>query len=265
MAISRTRDAEQIFVHVGRDSEPTRKRLAEVFAQGNVALDPESLLVRNGKPDSVILNAARERDVDMIVIGALERDSVVRELIGSTARRVARRARCSVFLLVGPVDEFAPWRNLVASVRYDEASAELLGWLAALAKPSPRARIHVIREYDPYGGVMVEEDARGGISAGENPGMRAAEEKFLLANFLEGIDMGPVPVTSQCLVGRSGAELLRYSLEVEADLIALTAPDRALGLWDRFFGHPVEAILQRLPCTLLIHRGGAMTSGPAER
>jgi len=253
-ALSGVLGAEQIFVHVGRDDDPTRQRLAQTFSQADVTIAAETLLVRDGRPDVVLLNAAREREVDLVVIGALEQDNFVQDLIGSTARRVARRASCAVFLLVGPATEETVWRNLVVSATYHEASIELVRWVAALARAVPGARVHVVREYDPRDGLAVEGLGGGVTTAGDYHDVRAAAESYQLANFLEGIDFGGVPLTTDFLAGRPGVELMSYAQEVGADLLAVSAPGAPLGVWDRFFGHPVEALLQKLPCSLLIHR-----------
>jgi hypothetical protein len=162
-----------VFVHVGRDDQETRQRLAQVFALADMAPPEDDLIVREGRPDLVLLKAAKEYDADMIVLGALERDNVVSELIGSTARRVARRAECSVFLLVGSVDEQAAWHTVVASVEFDEASMEMLNRIASLANTSPSARIHVIREYDPHARPTMEGASAQSMATGKYPGMYA--------------------------------------------------------------------------------------------
>ncbi len=245
--------AELVYLHVGPDSAETRRDLDRVFEEAGVGPRPEALLVRDGRPDEVIGATAAERGIDVVCIGALERESVVRELLGSTARRVARRAPCSVLLLVGAVEP-AEWRSLVASVQYDEASAEMLRRLVLLARAVPGAQLHVVHETEPAGAGLAEAIEGGAAGAGRARSLRAAAESYRLADFLESVDLGAVRVTAACLAGRAGAELVRYAVEVGADLIATTAPARHLGVWDRFFGHPAETVLHRLPCSLLVHR-----------
>jgi nucleotide-binding universal stress UspA family protein len=53
-------------------------------------------LVVQGKPSAEILRIAREREVDMIVLGAHGRGVLDQALFGSTTERVVRKAPCPV-------------------------------------------------------------------------------------------------------------------------------------------------------------------------
>lgn len=57
-----------------------------------------TLLIRHGEVYPEILDAAGEMGIDLIVMGA-HRPDVTDYLLGTTAARVARHAKCSVFLV----------------------------------------------------------------------------------------------------------------------------------------------------------------------
>lgn len=61
-------------------------------------------LVRKGRPDQEILDAARQLDCDAIVMGNNSRRGVDRFFVGNVAERVIRGASCTV-IIVKPKDE----------------------------------------------------------------------------------------------------------------------------------------------------------------
>lgn len=71
------------------------KESLETVAGGASDIDTD---VRSGKAGVVISAYAREKDVDLIVIGSHHPDASD-YFLGSTASRVARRAPCSVYIL----------------------------------------------------------------------------------------------------------------------------------------------------------------------
>ncbi len=63
-------------------------------------------LTRHGKPCAEIVVAARELEVDMIVMGTHGRSGLSHILLGSTAERVVRSAPCPVLTVRHPEHEF---------------------------------------------------------------------------------------------------------------------------------------------------------------
>ncbi len=56
-------------------------------------------LVAEGAPDAAILDAAAERDADLVVIGTIGKSGLRRLLLGSVAESVVRGATCSVLVV----------------------------------------------------------------------------------------------------------------------------------------------------------------------
>jgi nucleotide-binding universal stress UspA family protein len=83
-------------LHVTDGRTPdARERLKGVFdAEGSHWLEGEPILAE-GKPHEEILRVARERGVDVIVMG-VHGHGALRRLLGSTTRHVVREAPCPV-------------------------------------------------------------------------------------------------------------------------------------------------------------------------
>ncbi len=252
--IARLLSAELYFLHVGEDTQETRLALEEALRKAFQEGGWNPPIIRAGKPDRVICDVAEEMGVDLIVAGALEKEGLIQGILGSVARRIARYAPCSVLLLTEPDERSEPFQTIVASVQYDEVSSKLVEFALELARRNHTRLLHVVHEYDLYGVHMAAiegvEDSHG---AGDTILLQTTEE-LRLTNFVERFDLQGLRLETACLEGREGQESVEYARRHDADLLLLPAPPRPLNIWDRFFNHPTEFILQKLPCALLLYR-----------
>ncbi|MEX0794406.1 MAG: universal stress protein [Pirellulaceae bacterium] len=241
-------EAELSFLHVTENIANSRDRMARYIPSD--VLSQEEIHFKTGRPDWVICNEARRLGASLVMLGALEQEGLVTSILGSVARRVARRAPCSVLLLTKP-SEFK-LKHLVTSVAFNKTSTQMLQSVLKIAKRHELQSLHVIHEYDSYSRLlriigkrdMGEDDYRDQI---------AHEEMFQLSELLASLDTEGLPLTAKCLDGHIGQEAVDYAHDHNADLLVIPAPDR-LGFWDRFFKHPTETILEHLPCSLMLYR-----------
>ncbi len=255
-------ESELTFLHVGAESPVLRKAIDEALASlhpsvvaGLSQSEPGPRIVSvSGPPDKVIVREAARLNTDLIFAGALQEDPAIRGVIGSVARRIARRADRSVYLSIHqfPADRLI--RTLVAAVNFDEASAEMLRTVAAFAAKADVETLHVIHEYDPYSVGLTESTGSGSAGRAAYERQRRMAERVQMANFLETLNLSGPSLVTACLQGRDGMETLSYAERHAADLLVSPGPKRRLGLLDRFFGHPTETLLQRFPCSVLLYR-----------
>jgi nucleotide-binding universal stress UspA family protein len=87
----------------GRSAASAAIAGAVAVAQERGATISAALLV-DGEPATALLNTAKERAADLVVVGALRDTSIADRLLGSVATEVVRRAECEV-LVVRPRPE----------------------------------------------------------------------------------------------------------------------------------------------------------------
>ena len=78
-----------------------------IIAENNLAKLKIHRDVREGTPFYEIIQAAKEGDIDLIVMGTHGREGMARLLIGSVAEAVVRRALCPVLTVHGAAPELA--------------------------------------------------------------------------------------------------------------------------------------------------------------
>ncbi|MBX3321528.1 MAG: universal stress protein [Phycisphaeraceae bacterium] len=242
------------FLHVGAMSGEQQEKLrASISSQTDVpfVIDAES---RPTAVEEAICAAAREKNAGVLVIGALEREKPLKDLVGSTARRVAQRAGCSVMLVSTAGRDAAVWRRFLVSVSLADPSPEVAQAIVALAHTSEGAAVCFASESSGAAFSRRYEPAREfEVSGSTYAGLPT--EQHVLATFVNGFDTGGLDVTAIALSGRAGHEVARYADEFGADVLGIVAPNRPLGFLDRFFSQPTVVVMEKLPCSVLIVRG----------
>ena len=94
-------DAGQIVERDEHVWEQHRERVQAVFANADLAMEFAGIA---GEPAEELVDAAEQRQADLIVVGTREPGFLERLLGGSVSQDVARRARCDV-LIVHPGGE----------------------------------------------------------------------------------------------------------------------------------------------------------------
>jgi nucleotide-binding universal stress UspA family protein len=83
---------------IAKDARDNLRRIAKRFVPSTV---PVTMLVDRGRAFDVITRVVEEENIDLIVLTTHGRTGLDRVLMGSTAERVVRHARCPVFIVRG--------------------------------------------------------------------------------------------------------------------------------------------------------------------
>ena len=106
---------ELIFVHVGSKAPEKSLDLKKSLPQVLFIQEKFTIEWREGNPVNSLLQASEEFKVDLILLGALKRENVVKFYLGSITRKITRRAKCSVLLLIKPSVERKPCQHIVVN------------------------------------------------------------------------------------------------------------------------------------------------------
>ena len=194
---------------------------------------------RTGKPYSEITAAARRATADLIVIATHGYTGARRVLLGSTAERVVRYARCPV--LAVPVDferksELAV-KKILVPIDFSSISRDALPWAIFLAERfgGEIVLVHVVEKF-PIDYIL------GNPVGALEPFIRRAESN--LQNLAKSVSAtSGVDVSALVLVGNPFEKICEAANTLGVDIIVLTTHGHT-GLKHAWIGSTAERVVR---------------------
>ncbi|BDD11257.1 hypothetical protein FUAX_36890 [Fulvitalea axinellae] len=245
-------ESELLLIHVGRHNERDEKYLHEVMGKAGLDENNCELIWKEGVTTTTILSVCISENVDLLVAGALTKENLVRHYIGSIARKILRRANCSVLMLTEPSVKPKPFSKIVIQAGAGPAPRKALMDGCELAKVENSGIVHIVREISLYSLSMVVAGEGSENEYGETRKHIVHQEIQEVHRKLERIDTEGLRINIKVTAGKPGHELANFVRRSHADLLVMQGMDREMGLWDRIFRRDLEHIMSNLPSNLLI-------------
>lgn len=244
--------AEIILIHVGPSGENEKQHLKSLLTKVGLKESSIRIVWEDGNPVDRILNACHREKIDLLVAGALSRENLVKYYIGTIARKIMRKADCSIMMIVNPSTEVRPIRNIVVNAEDSPFVEEALGVACQLGKAGSHAWIHIVREIKLYGLAMATTGQHSEEEYGDIKQQLLKDEIDHVEKMIARIPHEEVKINIKMLAGKSGFELCKFAQRKQADWLVVGAPSRRFRLFDRVFPHDLEYVFADLPCNLLI-------------
>ena len=242
--------AELMLIHVGDKNSKSERKISELAEA--VKLTDYTVVWRNGKPEKEILDACREKNVDLLVAGALKKENMIERYIGSVARAMMRKAECSLFMVNTPSAEPRPIHQIVVNAEDSIHVEAAIATSCYLAEKENAAWVHIVREIKMLGLTLTANEQLTAQEYSESKQNLVREEITAVEKILEKIPHSNTKVNIKMLAGKSGFELRKFVERKQADLLVVGAPPRRFSFFDRIFPHDLEYIFADMPCNLLI-------------
>lgn len=245
-------NAEMLLIHVGERTTDAEGRMDEMIKRCNIRRDNLSIIWGSGEPAKVILESCKKNHVDLVVTGALKKENLVQYYVGTIARKVLRKAACSVLTIVHPSKEEKPYKNVVVSAEDSSYIREAISNACKFVPKNTGAWVHIVRELKLYGLTMAASDQ---YTEEEYDDVRQGliqQEVKKVEEIMQRISHEGIRINIKMVSGKSGFELTRFAEKKDADLLVVGAPPRRFSFFDRIFPHDLEYILADLPCNLLV-------------
>lgn len=135
-----------------RQDEDSRRQMDVLSDRSELKEIPHQLILRRGPVCSVLSDAIRRENTDLLVLGTHGRGGMKKLVLGSVAEEMVRLASCPV-LTVGPSTagaspEAGEFRSIVFATDFGAASANALQYAALFAKES-RAKLILLHVMPP--------------------------------------------------------------------------------------------------------------------
>ncbi|MGB0788210.1 MAG: universal stress protein, partial [Marinirhabdus sp.] len=195
----------------------------------------------------------REHKVDLLILGALQRENFLKYYIGSIARKITRKATCSVLLLINPAVTRVPCKHIVVNGLADEKTPQTIHTAFFVAHALGSDKLTIVEEvsHSKVGTVKDHKTLRKTTMLKER--IRRQEDSRV-KKILETVPPEHKEdrnIQTQPIFGKRGYSIGHYAQVVRADLLVMNAPAKAR-FWDRLFPHDMEHILTELPTDVLI-------------
>jgi nucleotide-binding universal stress UspA family protein len=203
-----------------------------------------------GDPAGGILQTIAEQQVDLIVAGALEKESALHPFLGNVARRLLREAPCSVLLFTAPELQPKPLRRIVFVANYSDHARRAFKQTLKLAGAESSERLYTIRVYTTF------DEVRASMFVDNGDGVARPrtfeEEEAALEKFVLDAGETEVPIEARCIRGNTGFAASDFIKSVEADLLVVPVHKDA-SLQERLPNH-LAWIADVIPCNLWLVR-----------
>ncbi len=249
--------ANLFFVHVGKKTPAKEKTIEEILKDSPVQPKYTKVLWEDGDPIPTILMMCEKNNIDLLLLGAVQREIALKFYVGSIARKITRRAPCSVLLLIKPSIEMIPSKHVVVN---------------ALNEPNTEKTIKAAFEFSFLMGIpnvtLVGEisQSKVTVTADDDEGLKKVteikkgikkEEKDRYDEILLKIPDNHKEnkkIQSQSIFGARGYSIGHYARVVRADLLVLNSEMKRSSFISRIFPKDLEHILSELPTDILIVR-----------
>ena len=245
-------NARIIFIHVGKRSAEKEKHLNNMlnhygFGETNSVVEWEE-----GDAVDTILSICKKHVVDLLIIGAVEKENMLKYYMGSVSREISRRAKCSVLMLIEPKLNPGPFRRMVVNGHDHSKSIHTIETAVYIAEKDNMNDVIVVDEVDiPAVSMSISDDSTEPEAAYIKESMMD-DEHSRLSDLLSKIDHKSIQLKSKTFSGRRGFTIGQYAQSVNADLLVVNSPDHHMNIFDRIFTHDLEYMLADLPCNMLI-------------
>lgn len=244
--------ANIVFIHVGKRSVEKENHLMNLISHYGFDAGNSKIEWEEGDAVETILSICKKHVVDLLIIGAVEKENILKYYMGSVSREISRRAKCSVLMLIEPKLNPGPFRRMVVNGHDHAKSINTIKTALYIAEMDKMKDVIVVDEVDiPAVSMSIADE----ITEPEANSIKESlfdEENSRLSELLSNVDTKSVHLKVKSFSGRRGFTIGQYAQGVNADLLVVNSPDHHMNIFDRIFTHDLEYMLADLPCNMLI-------------
>ena len=217
------------------------EELKSTFEKQIETVDFSRIILATGVPHREILRAARENDVDLIVMGASSGDSSVyrKGYPGSTLQRVAKAARCPVMTVHRETASYwGGFGNIVFATDFSKQAAHAFKFALASARELD-CDLTILHALDISGKVLDQNEIEDRLIAAR-------------ARIRETYDTGDFKnVDIEVWEGVPYVEIVKMARERSADLIVMAHHSHELDPEKARIGSTMEQVILRAGCPVV--------------
>jgi nucleotide-binding universal stress UspA family protein len=147
-------NAAVILMHIGDRTREKEHRLAEVMQKCGMNEKKVRVVWNEGEPVQTLLHLCKLHIVDLLILGALKKENIFQFYLGSVARQISRKAKCSVLLITEPRAEGSRFRKIVINAPESPKTQHTIRTAVYFAQHNNAKDITVVTEIEQQGLAM---------------------------------------------------------------------------------------------------------------
>jgi nucleotide-binding universal stress UspA family protein len=243
--------ASLVLIHIGKKTVDLEEKLLAILKKHSVDPKHTKIIWEEGKPAKKIIQICDTEKVDLLIAGAMKKEVLFTYYLGSIARKIIRKASCSVLVLIEPSDQPSTFKKIVINGTQQPQTPYVIGKAVEICKLEQAKQVFILNEIKMYGLQMATIGEDNEEEASKQRKKLVNEEINYVEDILKSIDHEGLKINIKITSGRWAHELAKFSESIHADLLILGGHEN-LTFFDRLFPHDIEDILGNLPCNLLI-------------
>lgn len=254
---SRIRDylkASLIIIHVGAKTSEKEELLDKSMEKAGIAANHCRVIWMEGDPVETILNVCKLNIVDLLILGALQKENILKFYLGSVARTISRKAKTSVLLITQPNVIANKIKKVIVNGVDNPKTPHTINTALYLTNLLGGKELTVVTEVHNPTLAMTMADSSTAPEAAKIRKDITEDEASKLTEVISNCQnkYADIKIKEKIVHGKHGHAISTYARSKGADLLVVNSPDIHLNLLDRIFTHDIEYILQDLPCNALI-------------
>lgn len=247
-------ESKLVLIHVGEQSSNKEQQLQDIlepFVKDNLN---HELVFKTGAPVDVILSVSEEKKIDLLILGALQKENFMQYYLGTIARKITRQAKCSILLLIKPSIERVACKHVVVNGLNDPKTKQAISTAYYVSHKLKSKKLTIVEEITKQEvAISIDDDVSLRKSTIARERLKRQEDSRVMQIIDEIPDAHKtgIKTKTQSIFGKRGYSIGHYAQFVRADLLIMNAPTKT-SFWDRLFPHDIEYILSELPTDVLI-------------
>ena len=240
-------------IHIGTYNDETNQRLNNVLAEVGLQETDYELIWRDGDPAAEIIDACAENNIDLLLAGALEKENILKQYIGSVARKLMKYSPCSIMIFKIPIIQ-KPFSKIYISIDYSQIGEKAMQIAYQLAIKEGLSSLDVVKEFYIPGLTATLQDPGVVGQFDEMVEKARKEEEEKTHVFLNELNIRNINVNMHCIYGKEKYAERNFVDEQTPDLYIIPSKIKKPTLWERFLPMEAEHIFEDLPSNILIVR-----------
>lgn len=247
-------NAQLVLIHIGEKNKESEERLFSAIENSGIAQNSYEVIWDKGDPASAILRNSKKSKVDLLISGALEKESLFKYYFGSVARTIMREFTSSTLILKTPSENPKGFKSFYVSADYSPQGEKTILTAYQFAIKENANEFVIIRDFHAPGLTASIIDGGSPNEINKLKQQWIDEEQTKMQFFVRELNLKEIEPKIVCLYGKEGWEAGNYAHQNNADIFVVSSPAKKLKLLDRLFIHNAEYSFDKLPSNLLIIR-----------